>query len=238
MKYLYSLLLIILFLSFSCNRAKTTQEVSKKTDSLTINSNRIINTIGETLTPTTKKAISEWKEYHDVDEFILKYYNISTSEALHNAKELSGLIQLMKDTIRIDNLKELNITARFNVLHNEALRLADMATIPSISNEEVKEEVGKIIEIYSAVNSKINTIYKAEELQNSLEVDTETPNELRKEAIIPERNNYKERKSPLREKTENSRKPVRKMRDSLKKPLKSERGRLIKPATFSKKTVK
>jgi len=175
MKYLYSLLLIILFLSFSCNRTKTVQEVSKNSDSLKISSNRIVSTIGEILIPKAKKAVSEWKEYNDVDEFIIKYYNISNAEALNSADELSELVQLMKDTVRVEKLKELNITARFNVLHNEALRLADMATIPSISNKEVKEEVLKIVEIFSAVNSKINTIYKAEELQKLLEVDTETP---------------------------------------------------------------
>lgn len=187
MKYLYSLLLFIIFLSFSCQRTKTIQEVSENTDSLKINPNRIVNTIGETLIPTAKKAISEWKEYRNVDEFMVKYYNISNMEALNYAKELSGLVKLMKDSIRIEKLKELNVMARFNVLHNETLRLADMATIPSISNEEVKEEVNKIVEIYSSVNSKINTIYKAEELQNSLEVDTETPNNIIEESEFPER---------------------------------------------------
>lgn len=178
MKYLYSLLLIILFLSFSCNRTKTVQEVSENTDSLKINSDRIVSTIGETLIPKAKKAVSEWKEYRDVDEFMIKYYNISNTEALDYAEELSELVQLMKDSIRVEELKELNIIARFNVLHNELLRLADMATIPSISNEEVEEEVLKIVEVYSAVNSKINTIYKAEEFKSSLEVDTETPTEI------------------------------------------------------------
>lgn len=180
MKYLYSLLLIILFLSFSCTRTKTTQEVSKNTDSLKISSDRIVSTIGETLIPKAKKAVSEWKEYRDVDEFMIKYYNISSSEALNYAEELSGLVQLMKDSIRVEKLKGLNVRARFNVLHNETLRLADMATIPSISSEEVREEVVKIVEVYSAVNSKINTIYKAEELQNSLEIDTEIPIEMEK----------------------------------------------------------
>lgn len=178
MKYLYPLLFSILFLSFSCNRTKTVQKVSINNDSLKISSDRIISTIGEILIPKAKEALSEWKEYKDVDDFILKYYSISTTEALDYAEELSGLMQLMKDSVRVEKLKGLSVTARFNVLHNEALRLADMATISSISNEEIKEEVFKIIEVYSALNSKINTIYKAVELQNALEIDTETPIEL------------------------------------------------------------
>ena len=187
MKYIYSLLGVILFLSFSCNRTKVTQEVSENKDTIIRSSQRIASTIGETLIPKAKKAVSDWKEYNDVDEFILKFYSITTSEALNNAEELSKLVQLMKDSVRVEKLTGLNVTARFNVLHNEALRLADMATISSISNEEVKEEVAKIIEVYSAVNSKINTIYRAEELQNSLEIDTEVPIDMMEKSKISER---------------------------------------------------
>jgi hypothetical protein len=185
MKQLYSLLFIFLFLGISCNRSKSVQEVSENTDSLKVNTNRIVSVMEETLIPSAKKGVSGWREYKEVDEFIIKYYNISNTEALNNAEELVGLIQLMKDTVRVEKLKELNIKARFNVLHNEALRLQDMASIVSITDVEVKEEVKKIIEIYSALNSKINTIYKADQLQKSLEIDTETPIEIIKEELIP-----------------------------------------------------
>ena len=180
MKYIYPCLLIILLLNFSCNRNKETAEVSDKSDSLKFDANRIENRIGETLSPDAKVALDNWKEYEDVDELLLKYYSITTLEALTDAKELSELVKLMKDSIRVEKLQRKNIIARINVLHNETLRLADMATIPSISKEEVKEEVGNIVSIYSAINSKINTIYQAESLQNALEVDTETPVEIQK----------------------------------------------------------
>lgn len=178
MKYICSFLLVILFLNFSCNRSKAIQEVSEKSDTIKISSNRIVNTIGETLIPEAKRALDTWKEYKNVDEFVLKYYNISIMEALTNAQELSELVKLMRDTIRIEKLDQLNVIARFNVLHNETLRLADMANIPSIKDEEVKEEVTSILEVFSAVNSKINTIYKASAIQSSLEVDTEIPIEI------------------------------------------------------------
>jgi len=84
----------------------------------------------------------------------------------------------MIQSIEIDNLNQLNVIARFNVLHNQTLRLADMANIPSISSEEVKEEIRTILDVFSAVNSKINTIYKVEEIRDLLEVDTETPIEI------------------------------------------------------------
>lgn len=185
MKYIYSCLLIMLLLNFSCNRNKETADVSEKSDSLNFDANRIENRIGETLSPDAKAALDNWKEYEDVDEFLLNYYSITTLEALADAKELSELVKLMKDSIRVEKLQRQNIIARINVLHNETLRLADMATISSISKEEVKEEVSNIVSIYSAINSKINTIYQAESLQNALEVDTETPLEIQETTRPP-----------------------------------------------------
>ena len=184
MKYLYSFLFIILFFGFSCNRVVPVEAISENTDTLKVDSDRIVTNIGEILMPRAKEDLENWKEYNDVDEFILRFYNTSTFEALTNAKELSELVKAMKDTIRIEKLKPLNMVARFNVLYNETLRLEDMATINSIEEEEVKDEVKKILEVYAAVNSKINTIYKAEDFQNSLEFDTETPVEIIKEEVV------------------------------------------------------
>ena len=184
MKYLYCFLLFILFLNFSCSRTKTVQEVVNSQDSLIVEG-RISNQLGETLMPSAKLDLQQWNEYKNVDDFILKFYSTTSLEALSNAQELADLVKLMKDTIRVEKLDELSVIARFNVLHNETLRLADMATISSIKKEEVKEEVGKILELYSALNSKINTIYKAEEVQNSIEVDTEKPLKLEEQQEIP-----------------------------------------------------
>jgi len=199
MKYIYPFLLIILLLSFSCNRDKKMAEVSEKSDSLKVDANRIENRIGETLIPEAKSELDTWKEYQDVDELLLNYYSITTLEALSNAKELSEFVKLMKDSLRIEKLQKPNIIARINVLHNETLRLADMANIPSISKEEVKEEVSNIVSIYSAINSKINTVYKAEIIQNSLEVDTETPVEILETTTRPPYENI-QRKRPLNKK--------------------------------------
>jgi hypothetical protein len=185
MKYIIPFLLIILLTGFSCNKNKDAQEVSEKSDSLKLDANRIENRIGETLIPEAKEALESWKEYQLVDELLLKYYSINTLEALSNAEELSRLVKMMKDSIKIEKLQKPNIIARINVLENETLRLADMATISSISKEEVKEEVGNIVAIYSAMNSKINTIYKSESIQNMLEVDTEVPIDIQEKTTPP-----------------------------------------------------
>ena len=185
MKYIIPFLLIILLTGISCNKNKEVQEVSEIADSLKLDANRIENRIGETLIPEANEALKNWKQYQQVDELLLKYYSITTLQALADAKELSELVRQMKDSISIEKLKTPNIIARINVLHNETLRLADMATIPSISKEEVKDEVGNIVEIYSAMNSKINTIYKSESIQNMLEVDTEVPVDIQKTTTPP-----------------------------------------------------
>lgn len=175
MRYLFPFLFAILFLTFSCNRGKRTQANEETIDSLVINSFRITNTISETLIPSAKKELANWEGYNKLDDFIISYYSISVSDALVNAEKLTELVRSVKDTITVSKLEKPNVIARFNVLHNETLRLADMATIPSISDEEVSEQVHQILEVFSSVNSKINTIYKAQDLQNALDVDTEIP---------------------------------------------------------------
>jgi len=159
------------------------KEVVNSQDSLIVE-DRISKQLGETLMPSAKLDLQQWNEYNNVDDFILKFYSTSSLEALSNAQELADLVKLMKDTIRVDKIDELSVIARFNVLYNETLRLADMAKISSIKKEEVKEEVGKILDLYSALNSKINTIYKAEEVQKSIEVDTEKPINLEEQQEI------------------------------------------------------
>lgn len=189
MKYLYSFLLVIVFLTISCDRNKKVEEVVQVVDTLIVDESRIVNSIGETLVPNARRNLQAWKAYNNVDEFMIKYYNVSKLEALNNAKELSDLVKVMIDSIKIEKLDKINVIARFNVLYNETLRLADMATISSITEDEVKDEVKKIIDLYSSVNSKINTIYKAEELQENLDIDTETPIELKDQDEIQIRRN-------------------------------------------------
>lgn len=182
--------MIILLGTVSCTKNKPKAQTITKQDSLKIVNSRIEIPLGEVLIPTAKNKIEKWREYKDVDDFLTQFYNITTSEALANAKELSDLVKLMKDSIRVKDLKTPSVIARINVLENETLRLADMAAITSIKDSEVKEEVTNILTVYSAINSKINTIYNASAIQKAIEVDTEKPViEIKKPKWIP----YKKR---------------------------------------------
>ena len=168
-------------LLFSCGKEVKLENTQSQQDSLVTASKKIVIPVKVNLIPAAKKATANWKEFNDVADFIKQFYNINHFEALNNAKELSELVTLMKDSVRVEKLKELSVRARLNVLENETLRLLDITEIPSISETEVAEEVATIIELHSALISKINTIYKVEALQKALEVDTETPIEIEKE---------------------------------------------------------
>ncbi|MBP8792686.1 MAG: hypothetical protein KBH29_05860 [Lutibacter sp.] len=196
MKYLNCFLVFFLLLVVSCGKTDKTEEVAQTKDSVVVKESKISNSIGETLIPSAKLDIDKWKEYEEVDKFMLKFYSVSKLEALSNAQELADLVKLMKDSIRVRKLDEPSTISRINVLYNETLRLADMANIPSIKKEEVKVEVKKILELFTAFNVKINTIYKAEEVQNALEIDTEVPVELleqQNDMIEDYRGNYRKK---------------------------------------------
>jgi tellurite resistance protein len=140
-------------------------------DTLVVGNNKNINSIGESLKPNAKKAVKNWEEYQLIDAILVQYYAISNAEALSNAKELSTLSKHLKDSIRDKNLKTPSVKARLNIFHNECMRLEDMIDIPAIKQEEVTFEIKKIIEAFSGINAKLNSIYSVGELEKELELD-------------------------------------------------------------------
>ena len=71
-----------------------------------------------------------------------------------------------------------------------------MSNISSIKNEEVGEEVSNILALFSAVNAKINTIFRAEEIKLQTGDDNELPVlEMEQELIKPDRKSLPSKKS-------------------------------------------
>ncbi len=160
--------MFIIFASlFSCNKTSSKKEIQVVRDTLKITKIKA-NYIEIKLNSKSKKAVENWVEYQKMDEFIVQYHNISLTDAIFNSNELSELAQQMKDSIRIENFKTPSVKIRLNVLHNETLRLADMATIPKISQLEVQKENENILNAYSALNLKINNIISQENLNKEL----------------------------------------------------------------------
>ena len=132
-----------------------------------------ISSIGITLSTKSKQETDVWMTYQMVQSKINGYYSVTKSQALQNARELADLVKNASDSIKIKKLDRPDIKIRFNVLSNHALRLDDMSTINKISDDEVMNEVTSILNAFSAINEKINVIYKIEQFEEELEITSE-----------------------------------------------------------------
>ena len=167
-KMLNRLFIILIFLNLGCsNGNKNKSESQNDTISESVPEN-ISHSIGEVLSPEAREIVDSWKEYTQIENMMVDYYNISIEEAIINAQELSNATLQFKDSIRVDRFKEPDLKMRLNILNNIALRLNDMGQIPQISGEEVKNEVSNLVRVFSSINSKLNNILSQENLEKEL----------------------------------------------------------------------
>ncbi len=160
-------LFFILSIILSCGRSNSKKDLETRIDSIQNNILRL-NYKEVKLNSEAEKIVENWEEYQNLKEFLLPYKNISKSDALLNANELSELAQQLKDSIRIEKFQNPAMKIRLNVLYTETLRLADIASIKKISDEEVLSENKNIFNAFSAVNLKINNIIYQENLNNEI----------------------------------------------------------------------
>lgn len=167
MRFFIFLLFIALFISCEGKQEKAAIIINKSEFSTAQKQSQIV-----ALTSNVTRKIDDWQEYASVKDFLIQYRSISPNEALNNSKELNDLVKVMKDSIKPDFLESNSFNARINLLHNETLRLFDMSSISSIKSEEVNQQVTKVMEAFSSVNSKINTLV----LQADLDAQVNDPN--------------------------------------------------------------
>ena len=167
MKIKWLLFIVLVVMVFSCRKSISKEELTTVLDSTTTN---LIKTdhLEVKLNPEAQKLVEDWTEYQKMNEFIKQYHNISAIDALFNANELSELAQQLKDTIRVEKFEIPSVKIRLNVLHSETLRLADMASINNIAEEEIKNENENILNAFSALNIKINNIIIQENLNQDV----------------------------------------------------------------------
>lgn len=179
---------IVLFLC--CVMAcKTNTEAEVEEEVNTVEQDVTINSIGEQLIPDADIPMRDWKDFQFVASKMESYTAITSGQALENAKDLSDLVRKISDTIRVDLLERPDFRARLNVLYSHSLRLHDMSTIPSISEEEVNGQVTKLLEAFSSIINKINAIYKQEKSEKEfmdqsikgLEISTEKTDPIKPE---------------------------------------------------------
>ena len=120
------------------------------------------------LNSKSEDLIATWPEYQKFDELITQYQEISMNEALLNSVELSALAKELRDSIRVEKLNIPEVKIRLNVLYSETLRLADMSTIPTITEALVAQENNNVIDAYSALNLKINNMSSQDQLNEEI----------------------------------------------------------------------
>ena len=167
MKYFITLLLLLFI--FSCDKKQETTIQQEDTKPLLSVEHEFFAVKG--IDPVFVKEVEEWKELNAVDDFLERFKKASPKEVLSNALELKGLVESLKDSIKPALFIISSFDARINIFYNETLRLADMTTIPAIQASEVNLQTEKILEAFSAVNAKINTILSKKRFEDEIDVD-------------------------------------------------------------------
>ncbi|QCX40499.1 hypothetical protein FF125_19380 [Aureibaculum algae] len=171
MNYLKIVYFFVFILALNSCKKNDNNQVNRNsilTDSIAETDKKTIRAIGETLSPEGKETIKDWKEYQQLDDFLDNFYSSSPNEALNLSKELSHTTKQLIDSLKIDRFKQPDVSIRLNVIHNYALRLTDMSTIPNISPSEVQDETQNILDAFSSLNKKINNLAKQEKLEKEL----------------------------------------------------------------------
>lgn len=125
----------------------------------------------ETVISNYKENTESWKSLKSLTVFLDRFKKASANEVLSNALELKVLSKALKDSVKPDNFKIASLDARINIMYNESLRLADMTNIPAIKADEVHKQTNKIIDAFSSINLKINTVLRKQDFEDAIDVD-------------------------------------------------------------------
>ena len=182
MKFVYYCVFILLI--SSCNNKKTDaiEEIDKPMSSR-IKKHAQIATIKSKF----QVDIDAWTEYENLIVFLNQYMSISPNDALNNSRELNDITKSLNDSINPQFLETPAFKARVNLLYNETLRLYDMSSIPAIKATEVNNQIDKVLNAFSSINFKINTILKQRELEGDVKdvnFSREVPKKLIKDPEI------------------------------------------------------
>ena len=168
----------------SCNDKKiNATQVIDKPESSRIKKHAQIATIQSKF----EADIDAWTEYENLIVFLNQYMSISPNDALNNSRELNDITKSLNDSIKPQFLETPAFKARVNLLYNETLRLYDMSSIPAIKATEVNNQIDKVLNAFSSINFKINTILKQRELDGNVKdvnFSREVPKKLIKDPEI------------------------------------------------------
>lgn len=170
-----SLILLLVLFTISCKKNSDSEEVPEYVTDRDLAPTLKSESPVVGLNKESEELVKDWKEYQDFSELIIQYREITKADALLNSNELEELAQYLKDSIRVEKLDNPALRTRLNVLHNEAKRLSDMSTIPTITNEEVQAENNNVLDAFAALNIKINDLGNQERINRELAKFDEVP---------------------------------------------------------------
>lgn len=160
---------LVLFLTLiACKKNASSEESSEYAQGEVLSPNLKSEAAVVSLNKESEELVKDWKEYQDLSELIVQYREITKADALLNSSELEEMARYLKDSIRVEKLDIPAVRMRLNVLYNEAKRLSDMSTIPTITDEEVLDENNNMLDAFAALNIKINDLGKRERIDKEL----------------------------------------------------------------------
>lgn len=168
MKYYISAFLVVIIF-FSCNKKQEKNIENQEPKSLLSIVEK--HPSFKKVKPLYLKDIEQWKELKAVDKFLTRFEKASPNEVLGNALELKSLVKSLRDSVKPKLFDNPSFKTRVHILYNETLRLADMTFIPAIKAKEVNHQTNKILEAFSAVNSKVNTTLSKKRFEDAIEID-------------------------------------------------------------------
>lgn len=152
------LIFILFFCICSCGKKNETSTVVVEQQTSAFKKEITFEKV-QPITPEVQTAVSTWVEYTNLNTFISKFEKASPKQILDNALELRDLVFAAKESpSKPEYFNTPSLKARFSILHNITLRLADMTFIPAIKPEEVIEENKKMLAVYAGINSKLISI--------------------------------------------------------------------------------
>ena len=163
----------VFLLFYSCNQ--TLKETEKETVQDTISVVKKTYTKSIFLSENARKELVDLKYFDEFEKTIERFYNSTPEKIKLNATDLNEILVRIKDSITIEKINRPDVKARFNILYNESLRLLDMSSINSISNEEINSKIENIIYAYESIIAKINQVYLMNDNEENVNVQFQAP---------------------------------------------------------------
>lgn len=181
------LIFIGVVLLCSCNQKTNTLDNKEKKDTTAVVQKSYTKTVF--LSENARKEIVDLKYFDEFEKIMDRFYNSNPEEIKLNTTDLNEVLGRLKDSITIEKINRPDVKARFNILYNESLRLLDMSSISTISQEEVDHKIENIIYAYESIITKINQVYLMDANEENVDVQFQAPkvliDSLPKESKIP-----------------------------------------------------